>query len=174
MPLIVAVPFVLSTKVTPLGNKPVSLNAAVGEPVDVTLKFPAVPTTNVVAAALVIAGAVEAGLIVSVKFWEAFGRVPLAAWIDSGYEPTVPVFGIPDSVAVPFPLSTKVTPLGRAPVSFNAAVGVPVVVTLKDPAVPTWNVTAAALVMAGAAVTFSVNDCVALGETPSEALIVIG
>jgi hypothetical protein len=44
-------------KVTPLGSAPDSLNAGVGDPVAVTVKFPAVPTVNVVLLALVIAAA---------------------------------------------------------------------------------------------------------------------
>ena len=48
------------------------------------------------------------------------------------------------------PLSTKVTPVGRAPVSVSAAVGVPVVVTVNVLALPMANDLAAALVIAGA------------------------
>jgi hypothetical protein len=47
----------LSTKVTPLGSVPVSLSDGVGFPVAVTMKFPAVPTVNVVLFALVMVGA---------------------------------------------------------------------------------------------------------------------
>ena len=53
-----AVPLPLSTKVTRLGSVPVSDKVGVGEPVVVTVKVPAVPTVNVVPAALAIAGAV--------------------------------------------------------------------------------------------------------------------
>jgi len=42
-------------KVTPLGSAPNTLNAGVGDPVDVTVKFPTVPIVNVVLLALVIA-----------------------------------------------------------------------------------------------------------------------
>jgi hypothetical protein len=41
---------------------------------------------------------------------------------------------VPDSVAVPFPLSAKVTPLGRVPLSLSDGVGEPVVVTVNEPA----------------------------------------
>ena len=57
----------MSTKVTPLGRAPVSLNDGVGVPVVVTVKLPAVPAVNVVALALVIAGAVPPLFTVSVK-----------------------------------------------------------------------------------------------------------
>jgi hypothetical protein len=57
----------------------------------------------------------------------------------NAYVPLLPEAGVPLSVAVPFPLSRKVTPLGRAPLSVKAGVGVPVVVTMKDPADPTVN-----------------------------------
>ena len=59
--------------------------------------------------------------------------------------------GVPASVAVPSPLSTKVTPVGSAPVSLSAAVGNPVVVTVNVPSVPVVNVVLSALVIAGAA-----------------------
>jgi hypothetical protein len=44
-------------KVTALGNDPDSFRAGDGEPVVVTVKFPAVPTVKVVLLALVIDGA---------------------------------------------------------------------------------------------------------------------
>ena len=47
------------------------------------------------------------------------------------------------------PLSTNVTPLGRAPALVSAAVGDPVVVTLKVPALPAVKVVVVAEVMAG-------------------------
>ena len=56
---------------------------------------------------------------------------------------------MPASVAVPSPLSVKVTPDGSAPVSASFAVGLPVLVTENDPAVPTVNVAEVPLVMAG-------------------------
>jgi len=43
--------------VTPLGSAPLSLNVGAGEPVAVTVNDPAIPTTNVVLLALVMAGA---------------------------------------------------------------------------------------------------------------------
>jgi hypothetical protein len=58
-----------------------------------------------------------------------------------------------------------------------AAVGLPVVVTENDPAVPTMKVVALPLVMAGAvgaAFTVRVKLCVASEPTPLEAVIVIG
>ena len=58
-------------------------------------------------------------------------------------------------VAVPLPLSVKVSPAGSAPDSVIAGVGSPVVVTVKLNAAPTIEVAEAALVMVGA--TFSVR-----------------
>jgi hypothetical protein len=49
---------------------------------------------------------------------------------------------------VPLWLSANVTPAGNAPVSLSEYVGDPVVVTLKEPAVPTVNVVLLALVKA--------------------------
>ena len=57
---------------------------------------------------------------------------------------------MPARVAVPLPLSTKVTPLGSVPTSERAAFGIPVVVTEKDPAEPTLKVVALAEVIEGA------------------------
>ena len=57
-----------------------------------------------------------------------------------GYTPSLPAAGVPDRVAVPSPLSTKVTPLGSEPTSDKAGVGKPVEVTVKVPAEPSVNV----------------------------------
>jgi len=63
--------------------------------------------------------------------------------------PPAPLPGVPDSVAVLSPLSTKVTPDGRALVSLIDGVGLPVVVTVKVPALPSVKAVASALVIAG-------------------------
>ena len=58
--------------------------------------------------------------------------------------------GVPDKVAVPSPLSTKVTPVGRLPAVINAGNGPPVAITSN---VPNWSTVKMALlplVMAGA------------------------
>lgn len=60
-----------------------------------------------------------------------------------------PLAAVPARVAVPFPLSTKVTPLGSEPVAVSAGAGVPVVVTVKVPAVPWVKVVVFAEVIAG-------------------------
>ena len=60
----------LSLNVTGLGSAPVSINDGVGDPVVVTEKLPAVPTANVAAFELVIAGAVGAGLMMKVRAFE--------------------------------------------------------------------------------------------------------
>ena len=75
---------------------------------------------------------------------------------------------------MPSPLSTKVTPVGSAPVSLSAAVGNPVVVTVNVPSVPVVNVVLSALVIAGAAATVRVKVWVASGSTPLAAVIVSG
>ena len=64
--------------------------------------------------------------------------------------PPLPAAGVPLSVAVPFSLSRKLTPPGRAPLSLREAVGKPVVVTENVPALPTVKVVSLSLVMAGA------------------------
>ena len=81
-----------------------------GTPVDVTVKVPAWPTVKVVPPGLVIW---HAWLTVRVKFWVAIkGGTRLAAVIVNVYGPVVPAPGVPESVAVPFLLSLKVTPDG--------------------------------------------------------------
>jgi hypothetical protein len=62
----------------------------------------------------------------------------------------VPEAGVPANVAVPFPLSLKVTGLGSDPDSVSAETGVPVVVTVNVSAEPTVKVVLFALVIAGA------------------------
>jgi hypothetical protein len=66
-------------KVTPAGSVPVSLKVGAGIPVAVAVKDPTAPTVNVVAAALVMAGAWVDWTTVSVKLWTAFGVTPLEA-----------------------------------------------------------------------------------------------
>jgi hypothetical protein len=64
-----------------------------------------------------------------------------------GYAPPLKAAGVPLSVAVPLPLSVKVTPGGKAPVSVKDGTGEPVLVIVKEPAEPTLNVVLLALVM---------------------------
>jgi len=78
----------------------------------------------------------------------------------------VPAAGVPASVPVPLPLSMKVTPVGRvAPPCAIDGFGNPLVVTPKEPAVPTLNVVAFTLVMDGA--SLMVNVKVWAGEEPA-------
>lgn len=84
VPLRAADPLPLSLKLTPLGNEPLSLSEGVGVPVVVTVKLATEPAVKVVLVALVIAGAMGAGLTVSVKFWMASGPEPLWAVIVNG------------------------------------------------------------------------------------------
>ena len=62
-------------------------------------------------------------------------------------------------------MSLNDTPVGSASVSLSAGIGKPVVVTVKDPAVPTVKLVLFALVIAGAAFAVSVKLCVAFGST---------
>ena len=143
-----------------------------GKPVVVTLKLPAVPTVKVVAFALVMAGA---WFTVSVKLWGAVDPVLLVAVKVIAYVPPIPAAGVPESVPVPFRLSVKVTPEGKAtPPLAMVGAGKPVVVTVKLPSVPTVKVVAFALVIAGAWFTVRVKFWFAFGATPLFAVIVMG
>lgn len=108
-------------------------------------------TVNVKACVVVPAGTVVVAVIVNCE-------VPTAAlfatWI----------------VAVPFPLSTKVTRLGSAP-TVSAAGGVPTVVTVKD--APRLTLALLALVKAVVATT-RVRVCVAWAPIPLVAVIMMG
>ena len=84
---------------------------AAGKPDEVTVKVPDVPTMNVVELADVMAGA---WLTVSVKLWVASGDTPLEALRVIGYEPPVEAAGCPRGHPS---TRSRVTPLGRAPVS---------------------------------------------------------
>jgi len=70
-------------------------------------------------------------------------------------------------------LFTNVTPLGSAPVSVKVGVGVPVVVTVKLPAVPAVNVVLFALVIAGPCVVFTVKVKLWLTGVPTPLLAVM-
>ena len=107
----------------------------------------------------------------------AAGLTPLVAVIVIGYTPPVPAAGVPDRVAVPLPLSTKVTPEGRAPVLERLAVGFPLDPTVNVPALPAVKVVLEPEVMLGASgplLTVSVKDCAASGLIPLLAVIVKG
>ena len=64
-------------------------------------------------------------------------------------------------MAVPSPLSVKLTPGGSVPDSEIVATGLPVVCTEKDPGAPTVKPTDFLLVMAGACWTVMVSVCCA-------------
>lgn len=90
----------------------------------------------------------------SVKLCAAGTPTPLLAVIVRGNTPVAPSGGVPASVAVPFPLSVNVTPVGRVPeIIVKDGNGTPLVVTVKLPAAPGMNVTPSALVMTGACET---------------------
>ena len=104
--------------VTPVGNTPDSLRVAVGNPLAVRVKLPALPTVNVALLALVIAGA---WLTVSVKLWLAGWPTPFAAVKVTAYVPPEPAAGVPLSTPVE---ALKVTPVGNAPDSLSVEAGI--------------------------------------------------
>ena len=84
---------------------------------------------------------------------------------------------MPDMVAVPSLLFTKLMPGGRTKplrlIAMLALVGKPVVVTLNVPLTPWVKVALSALVIAGGWFTVRVKFWVASGATPLLALIVM-
>ena len=149
-----AVPAAPALKVTPDGRAPDSENVGVAVPVAATANVPAVPAVKVVNAAEVITN----GAVVTAKVnsWVAVPAL-LAALSVMWKVPSLAVVRVPPKVAVPLPLSTKLTPAGNAPDSDNAGVGVPVAITMNDAGCPTVNVVEVAELNAGGAVTVNVN-----------------
>ncbi len=84
---------------------------------------------------------------------------PLVAVIVIGYTPPVPAAGVPSKLAVPLPLSTKVRPVGKAPVSVKLGTGLPASVTVKLNDVPTMAVAESGLEIVGASPTVRVKVC---------------
>jgi len=158
---------------TPVGKVPVSDSVATGVPVDVTEKVNFVPTVTEADAALVIFGATGAGATVIVNCCVA---VPLAFFAVRVSDEVPTVVGMPEMVAVPFPLFVKVTPLGRVPDSVMVAAGEPVVVTEKVNAVPTVPVAEVELVKLGAtggAVTVKVNAWVTVPDAFRAVMVIL-
>jgi hypothetical protein len=90
---------------------------------------------KVAVAALVTAGA---WFTVNVKVWVAVWT-PFAAVNVNGYVPPEFAAGVPARVAVPPPLSVKLTPAGSVPLKLSAGAGTPTAVIVNVPAVPAWK-----------------------------------
>ena len=80
---------------------------------------------------------------------------------------------MPARVAVPFPLSVKITPSGRFPVSLSVGKGEPLVVIRNQPVIPSVKVVMLPEVMARFWVTTNVKLWVAFVPTPFAAVMVI-
>ena len=129
------------------------------------VKLNAVPTLAVALLALVKAGAWPT---TTAKVWVAFGLIPLLAVIVRLVVPVaVPV---PDSRAVPLPLSVNVSPAGSVPVSVIFGVGDPVVVIAAAPALFKVKKAVLPLVMVGAVATVTVMVSARVAVLP-EALV---
>ena len=129
----------------------------------VTVKVPALPSVKVVLSAEVMAGAPST---VRVKDWVASGAKPLVASMVTGRCPSCRPPGCRPGWPCRHRCRLKVTPVGRPPDSDSDAVGEPVVVTVKDPALPSVKVVLSAEVMAGGPSTVRVKDWVASGAHP--------
>jgi hypothetical protein len=76
-----------------------------------------------------------------VNSWLPARDAPSKAVTLIGYRPTVPSPGVPARIAVPLPMSVKVTPKGNGPHSENdVGNDLSVVVKVNFPAIPTMNV----------------------------------
>jgi len=88
-----------------------------------------------------------AAATLNVKLWETLETLLVAVMVNGKLPETV---GFPAKIALPLPLSAKVTPFGSEPHMDSVGVGVPEVVTVNDPATPTLKSAELALVIAGA------------------------
>jgi hypothetical protein len=111
VPEMVPVPSRLSVNDNPAGSWLVVLMAAVGDPVVVTETESAVPAVSVVSAALVNSGAWSTVII---RSWTALPAVSVAVNV-TGQVPSEPAAGVPDTIAVPSPLSANDSPEGNVP-----------------------------------------------------------
>ena len=118
VPEMVAVPSPLSVKIrSPLVGRPVAASEGAGEPVVVTVKLKGDPVGAEALSALVIAGLSPTSML---KVWLV---VPIG-FVAVTVTAVVPLLvGVPDSKAVPLPLSVKVNPAGSVPVSVIDGVG---------------------------------------------------
>ena len=105
-----------------------------------------------------------------VKCWVS-GLAPFLAMIVNLYVPPVFAAGVPESAAVPFPLSLNLTLDGSLPSSDKLGMGTPVDVTVKAQGLPTVQVVWSALVIWGLWRTMRVKVWVASGLTPFVAMI---
>jgi hypothetical protein len=99
------------------------------------------------------------GFTVRVNVCVASGGTEFVALIEIVKVPAV--VAVPAIVAVPLPRSIKLTPAGKLPVSLKLGVGVPLVMTVNDPAMPAVNVALLPLVICGGVPT-TFNDAVLL------------
>ena len=83
-----------------------------------------------------------------------------------GYVPEVPLAGVPERVPAPLPLSVKVMPDGKTPVSVSEGVGIPAVVTVKVLGVLSMNVVAFGLVMLSGSTKVNSNTVPSLWIPP--------
>jgi hypothetical protein len=132
----------------------------------VTVKVPAVFAVNVGSDELVITGAPPMTLRVSAC---VAVPVPFTAVRFTVYVLMSDATGVPEMVAVPFPLSVNVKSAGR-PDCPSDGVGYPVAATVKLNGLPVTAVAVDVLVIAGAEPTTTVIATLALGLIPLAAV----
>ena len=153
----------------PLGS-PVALRPTVwgGPTVSVVVTVMSVgdPASAEVDAGTPIEKSLGSALTTRVKLCVVGVPAPDALMVKA-YEPLEPTAGVPASVAVPSPLSVKVTPPGRGELPIDSdGVGTPVVVTVKDPAVPSVKVVVVAEEMVAGVSTVRVKVVVCEAAVP--------
>ena len=99
--------------------------------------------------------------------------VPLALWAVRVAEtvPLEPTGAVPEMVAVPFPLSFRISHLGRVPLALMVGVGDPVVVTVKLALPPRATSSSPGEVMAGGDTTLRVNFWVTVTPSASQVMV---
>jgi hypothetical protein len=145
-----AVPWWLSTNVSPAGRAPAIVIDAVGVPVVCTVKLNERPAWAKAKVPLVIVGARPT---VSVKTCEVTPAELVALNVIGKVRPAIAADGVPESRAVPLAPERNVTPVGSVPDRVIVEAGYPVVVMVNENADPAAALAEAALVNAGGCAT---------------------
>src|SRR5271170_387038 len=114
VPARVAVPSPLAVSASPAGSAPVSVTSGVGDPVVVIANDPAEFCVKSALDPLVMAGAAP---VFTVIVSESVAVLPEALLAETDTVSLPAAAGSPEMVAVPYPLSTRLSPDGSVPVA---------------------------------------------------------